>query len=99
MHHAGDRQVHTLTIASEAAGDVSILEIEEITLIKAARAAEGITADQHATTAEIGRFKHLLVVLIRHHVPAVITLQPVGLEPSRQKTATEQTQHGWVLLT
>ena len=66
--------MHAAAITGQAAGEIGILQVEEIALVETADAAEGITANQHAAATQVGRLKHLLVVLIRHHIPAVVAI-------------------------
>ena len=91
-------QVHTTPVAGKATGEVSVFQVKEVALVKAAGAAEGLATDEHAATTQVGRVENLLIILIRHDIPAVIALQPTGLKPIGQEASAEQPQDRRVAL-
>ena len=99
MHNTSHGQVHTSALPSHAPREIGILKIKKKTLIETTNRLKSIRTGKHATTTEVRHVKNPLIILISHHIPTVVALEPGRLKPPRPEATAEQSQHCGMTLT
>jgi hypothetical protein len=85
-------QMHASAYLPQLTGNIGIFKVKEKTSIKPLDGNECVRPDQHAATTQVGDIKNLSVIMIRHDIPLIIAMQPSGLQPPWNETATQQSK-------